>query len=370
MTTQTDSETPTESGMIRYEPFGGGAMVELTVPKVRSYLVTASKAGRLPSKQNVVAYMKLAESQQLNPWAKDCYLIGYDTQDGTTTWNLIIAYQALLKRAEANAAYDGKESGIVIRWPQETDEVSHEIPGKILPAKAVLVGGWCKVKRKDRSVAEYQRVDFAVYNTGRGRWKLDPAGMIVKVACAAGVRESFPNHLGGLYIGEEMESGAAEVDVTSVVEIDEPETTQTSNQVRSLESKETPDAKPEAHDEEQGKEEQLQGAEVADVKTEAEPETPPARQDPGKQAEATGEPTEPEEPDGDVLDLLTEITDYMREHVKGATSAKMFLARFSTQKSDLASLPVDALDIIAQACRYKIKNGLKWNEDGEGRPGE
>jgi phage recombination protein Bet len=186
---------------VAYRPAGASEEMTLTVAYVKNFLTKPTKQGFMPSDAHVIRFMMLCKASHLNPWQGDAYLIGYDSEDGPV-FDLITAIQALLKRAELSPEFDGMESGVVI---QEGMEIK-ERKGTILLPGEKLLGGWARCFRKDRGIPFYQSVQFCVYDTGRARWKKDPAGMIVKCARASVLREAFPNSLAGLYVDEEMES--------------------------------------------------------------------------------------------------------------------------------------------------------------------
>lgn len=188
---------------VSYTPFGESEPLELTVGMIGSFIATPTRSGQKPSAADQIKFLMLCKARQLNPWAGDAYLCGYDSKDGPS-FSLITAHQALLKRAEACPAYDGMESGIIVRNQGEVIER----PGAMRHEGDELIGGWAIVHRKDRQFPQAARVEFAVYNTNRSRWSKDPAGMIAKVAEAHGLRKAFPTQLGGLYCAEEMDHTA------------------------------------------------------------------------------------------------------------------------------------------------------------------
>jgi phage recombination protein Bet len=180
-------------------PLGGKAQVELTLSMVRKFLCTPTKTGKLPTDADVVKYMMLCRARELDPWTGDSFLIGYDSQNGPQ-FSLITAVQALLKRAEVSPHFDGLEAGVLVR----TGEGVEHRDGALVFDGEELLGGWARCHRKDRKIPFYAAVKFATFNTGRSQWTKDPAGMIVKCARAAALREAFPTQLAGLYTADEM----------------------------------------------------------------------------------------------------------------------------------------------------------------------
>lgn len=185
-----------EISAVRFIPFGGTEQIELTIETVKQFLTSPTKSGKLPEKKDVVKFMMLCKSRELNPWEGDGFLVGYDSQAGPV-FNLITSHQAFLKRAEASPEYDGLESGVVVRKNGDDEK---EIPGEIVPSGYVLVGGWSRVFRKDRSHPMYKKLDLKSFDKGHSVWNTNKVGMIVKCAEADALRSSFPNKLGNLYI--------------------------------------------------------------------------------------------------------------------------------------------------------------------------
>jgi phage recombination protein Bet len=186
---------------VTYVPMGTRESMTLTVAYVKNFLATPTRSGRMPTNGDIVKFMMLCKARGLDPWQGDAYLTGYDNEDGSATFNLITAVQALLKRAELCDEFDGIESGIVVMQDGKIEERQ----GTITMEGEVLLGGWARCYRSDRKAAFYQSVPLSVYDTKRSRWKKDPTGMIQKVAKAHVLREAFPNHLAGLKTFDEMD---------------------------------------------------------------------------------------------------------------------------------------------------------------------
>lgn len=220
--------TPQER-TISYRPLGGTDDIRLTINMVRQYLCTPTRSGAQPGDAEVMKYMMLCKSRQLDPWVGDAYLVGYDSKDGPQ-FSLITAHQALLKRGEASPHYDGMDSGVVV---QRKGGEPVERPGKIVYDGETLIGGWARVYRKDRQHSAYASLLLKTFNSGRSRWAADPAGMICKCAEAEALRKAFPSQCAGMYTADEMDRTHAQqpsravesiADVTSrIVERREPE---------------------------------------------------------------------------------------------------------------------------------------------------
>lgn len=185
---------------VRYTPFKEADAIELTLEDARDVIAIPTKQGKLPTDRQLLLFLKLCEMRKLNPWVKDVYLIGYDTQDGPQ-FSGIVAHQALQKRADACPAYEGIESGLIC-WDRATKQMYH-IPGDVAPNTFDIVGGYARVFRSDRKKVEFKTARMSAYNKGSGYWKTDPGWMIVKCAEAKALRAAFPNDLGGMMTVEE-----------------------------------------------------------------------------------------------------------------------------------------------------------------------
>jgi phage recombination protein Bet len=167
---------------------------------VRNFIAVPTKSGALPNERDCIRFIMLCRGKRANPFEGDCFLIGYDTQNGPS-FSMVCGMELFLKRAEKSEDYDGGESGVIIK----NDSGITERQGSLVLDGESLVGGWAKVYRKNHSKPEYKSVAFKTYNTGRSRWEKDPGGMIEKVAKSQALRAAYPTALGGLYTQEEME---------------------------------------------------------------------------------------------------------------------------------------------------------------------
>lgn len=206
--TTTTSDTPLLDQMLdqvhTYTPFQSQTTIDLSIRQVIQFLCEPTRTGRRPNVETAQAFLMMCEARGLNPWERDAYLLGYDLNDGTAKFNVITAHQAFLKRAAANPAFDGMESGVIV--VNERGDLT-EMQGDFVPRGLRLVGGWAKVYLKTQRIPWYRRADFAVYQGHQqSRWGKDPAGMIVKVAEADALRSSHPNQMAGMYLAEEFDA--------------------------------------------------------------------------------------------------------------------------------------------------------------------
>lgn len=176
-----------------------GRSITITFADVKKHICP------LATDQEVVVFLKMAESLNLNPWAREIYLIKWATGE---TASYVIAEESYLKAAEQCKEYDGHEAGIVIKDPADT--LKYEEGALFVGGENVeLVGGWAKVYRSDRKYPFYVVVNFkeCAKLTRQGElnkfWRDMPATMIRKVALARALREAFPSRLGGMVTASE-----------------------------------------------------------------------------------------------------------------------------------------------------------------------
>jgi len=193
--------TTKEAKIMEFVPFGAKDAIKLSVSIVKTLIAQPTKSGHYPTDNDCMKFLMMCQAKRLNPFEQDCWLLGYDTQEGPK-FSQITAHQAFLKRAELNKEYDGMESGVVVQRGNEIMDVE----GDFTLETDKLVGGWARVHFKTRSRPMFKRIKLTTYTTGKSQWLKNPAGMIVKCAEADALRSSFPTMLGGLYVGEEMGS--------------------------------------------------------------------------------------------------------------------------------------------------------------------
>ncbi len=171
---------------------------ELTVDVIKKYInpdVTDEEA---------YVFLQLCKAQGLNPFIGEAYLIKYKGSPA----KMVVGKDVFLKRAEKNPAFDGFESGIIVRHKDGT--IKHKEGAAVYPDEGLL-GGWAKVYRKDRKVPFYNEVSLNEYMQYRSdgkpqkMWEEKKATMIRKVPLVQSLREAFPSDLGGLYDQCEME---------------------------------------------------------------------------------------------------------------------------------------------------------------------
>ena len=162
-------------------------------------IAVPTKNGKMPEEKDCLRFMNLCAARKLNPWSGDCFMLGFDGEKGAK-FEMIVSYQALLKRAEGTASFEGLQGGVIVQVANG-DIVNRA--GHIVLKGETLIGGWAMAYRSDRRVPHESAVALSTFDKQNRRWKEDPAGMITKCAKSAVLREAFPSNCGGMYIDEE-----------------------------------------------------------------------------------------------------------------------------------------------------------------------
>lgn len=185
--------SPAQSTAIQFTD-DHGDLITITSEDVRMHICPAADA------KEVAYFMELCRAQRLNPFLNEAYLVKFQGRPA----QIMVAHKALVKRAEAHPQYDGMEHGVVVL---RNGEVHHEQRGAVYAeAGEKLIGGWCKVYRKDRRMPIYAERSLKSMDKGQANWKSMPDLMIDKCAQAAALREAFPDELRSMYVQEEMGS--------------------------------------------------------------------------------------------------------------------------------------------------------------------
>jgi phage recombination protein Bet len=211
------AEKPKEEKMqVEFIPFGSNTKVRLTAAMIRNFIAIPTRSGALPSERDCVRFLLLCKGKRANPFEGDCFLIGYDSQNGPS-FSMVCGIELFLKRAEDDEKYDGSEYGVIV---SSAEGGVTERQGAIIYQNEKLEGGWARAFRRDRAKPYYKAVKFSAYDTGRSRWEKDPGGQIAKVALSQALREAYPKALGGIYTQMEMERVTESGD--NVAQIREP----------------------------------------------------------------------------------------------------------------------------------------------------
>lgn len=204
---------------IEFVPFGATDKIKLSLSIIQKLVAVPTRSGAKPSDRDCLRFMMLCQSQHLNPFAGDCYLVGYDGKNGPQ-FSMITAHVAFLKRAESHPDYEGMESGVILL---DGDKAIDREGDFIVPGEEV-VGAWARVHRKNRK-ATYRRL---AVSQRKPKYESDfwsPAKMpeqMVKCAEADALRATFPTLLGGLLMREENNlevSSAPDLPVNGLVQV-------------------------------------------------------------------------------------------------------------------------------------------------------
>lgn len=162
-------------------------------------------------------FLETCKQYHLNPFTKEAYLIHYDNKNESAASTIVLGKNCYLQMAERHPAYDGFEAGVIVLTAD--GQLLNREGSIVYDGEAggeVLLGGWAKVYRKDRTRASYEEVKLSEYDTGKSLWNGKKATMIRKVALVHALREAFPSTFGALYDESEVrvdaESTAREID--------------------------------------------------------------------------------------------------------------------------------------------------------------
>lgn len=201
------SELKQENALaVQYEV--DGERINLTPSVVQNYIV-GSNANI--TQQEFYLFAQLCKARKLNPFLKEAYLIKYSDNRSA---QIVVGKDVIVKRAVKHPMYDGKESGVIV---EDKDGNIKERIGCFVAPQESLVGGWCKVYRKDWTHPEYMSVSLeeAAQHRSNGElnssWLSKPATMIEKVAKVRALREAFVEEFSGLYEEEEMPAPQEEI---------------------------------------------------------------------------------------------------------------------------------------------------------------
>ncbi len=199
--------TTAESGITAYNV--GGYEIKLSKKIVRD---TICRGMDTVTDDEIVSFIALCKFNQLNPFIRESYLVKYKNAPA----QMIVSKDAFLKRADMCPNYDGFDAGVIVI---SADGKVIERDGSFVCPGETLVGGWCKVYRKDRTHPTVAKVNLNEYDKNQSVWAEKKSTMIAKVAKVQALREAFPNQLSQLYTDDEFNANAAEsVDVQIAAE--------------------------------------------------------------------------------------------------------------------------------------------------------
>lgn len=204
----------------------GRGTVRLTPSIVRRFLVHgyADKV----TEQEIVYFLALCKAQNLNPFVREAYLIKYG-QDAS----IVVGKETYMKRAFRARSFRGFKAGIIVQLPEADTDGKRFLyeEGTFIPPGSVLVGGWSEVFVDGWDWPLKIAVGLSEYlgkksdGTINRQWATKPATMIRKVALVQGLREAFPEDMGGMLSEEEVaidnDLPTAQVDTSSLIDVGE-----------------------------------------------------------------------------------------------------------------------------------------------------
>jgi phage recombination protein Bet len=169
------------------------ARVEITMQDVKKFIAPTA------TDQELYMFVQIARSQNLNPFKREIYFIGYGDRH-----SIVVGYEVYLKRAMASGLCEGFKVE-VIDGGKDTERAKVTIHRK----------GW-----KEPFEWEASR---SVWDKKQSSWKVMPEHMLKKVALSQAFRLCFPDAIDGMpYTGEEIEAGGVEVQAEFTASDDKP----------------------------------------------------------------------------------------------------------------------------------------------------
>jgi phage recombination protein Bet len=200
---KTNEEKPMDNAVIRFEV--DGQEVKLSKKLCQEYIV--SGGGEI-SDSEFNFFMTLCRKMKLNPYAKDCYIIKYNSKNGyDTPATIVTSKDVIFRRAMSHPDFDGLENGVIVET--ENGEIT-ERKGGFVAKSETLVGAWAKAYRKSVQYPYYisLSLDEVIQKKADGTvnkmWSTKPAMMSIKVASVRVLREMFTEELQGLYDADEI----------------------------------------------------------------------------------------------------------------------------------------------------------------------
>ena len=183
--------------VVKYQSDDGQEIV-LTPEVVKKYLVSGD--AEAVTNEEIMMFIQTCKYQRLNPFTGEVYFVKYEGSPATP----ILSVNTFRKRAAASPVCAGWQPGVIVR---KGDQLIYR-EGSLVLDDEELVGGWCKVWRKDWTqpytatvtLKEYKR--YGKDGKPQRTWN-KPATMIAKVAEARALGTVIPG-LQGLYGAEEM----------------------------------------------------------------------------------------------------------------------------------------------------------------------
>ncbi len=217
MATKTKAIATQEKAVVKWK----GEQITVTFHDVKTLICPNA------TDQETVVFLRTCQSLNLNPFAREIYLIKYGEKDKAA---MVIAIDSYLKSAETNDNFNGVEAGIVLR--DSGGKLDFREGSLLLPDEAEkLVGGYARVYRKDREKPFYMSVNKAecLRFTRDGNltqfWAKEKQPMMLrKTALKRALVEAFPSLFAGTLSNVEADYELSPEDVKEVVPTPKGET--------------------------------------------------------------------------------------------------------------------------------------------------
>lgn len=171
-----------------------------TEEEIKDYLEYHVSAKNI-TQEDVRNFFRYCKARKLNPY--DVYLQKYRLKTGEWKRVIVVSKYAFFKRAERSGKFAGYKAGVIIQG--KNGKLIHR-EGSIVLDGEKLIGGWAEIHRTDWKVPARIEVSLSEYlrkdKNGKtfDMWEEKPGTMIRKVALVHGLREAFPDEVGGLEI--------------------------------------------------------------------------------------------------------------------------------------------------------------------------
>ena len=176
-----------------------------------------AKGNEFITNAEIELFMNICKYQKSNPFVGESYLVKYDEKKPAQNVTGLGYFERI---ADEHPKYDGNENGIIVK-NNKGEIVERE--GCVRFDGEVLLGGWCKVYRTDRSRPTVVKINYQEFNKQQATWKAMPAVMINKCAKVAALRGAFPASFRNCYIKEELDNEENHILAVEVDSIKEKE---------------------------------------------------------------------------------------------------------------------------------------------------
>ena len=190
----TQLNRPEKRSVIEYEADGQHLVLDAET------MIRQFDPKRLMTSQEITYFMALCQARKLNPFTKEIYAIKYKSENPA---QFVVSKDAILKRAVLHPDYNGKESGVIVK-NLETGNKEYKEGTYYDEEEEKLVGGWCRVYRKNIDKPEFSAVKLSEVDKKQSVWLSSPATMVEKVAKVRALREAFVEDFAGMYEEDEI----------------------------------------------------------------------------------------------------------------------------------------------------------------------